>query len=141
MHYLTELEREALEGWMPAHAQVLAVARGRRTADGDPVWVLTSNGLIVVTFSTDGQQHLRARVQWTPPYSLYRLDLLDEATHALLRVVTHHRRHVLLAVSAPEARHFAAQARGLIVQSLRRPSRDRGALDGERAASVHAGVA
>jgi hypothetical protein len=122
MYSLTEIEREALDGWMSRDAQLLAVARGRSTADGQPVWLLMSTGLMVVQFSATGGQ-VRAHVQWTPPYSLYRLDLIDEAHHALLRMVTHHRRHVLLAVSTAEARVFATEVRALIQRTSRAPVR------------------
>ena len=124
MQSLTEHEREALDGWMPRDAQLLAVARGLRSTDGQPVWILTSNGLMVVMFTATPLGPVRARVQWTPPYSLYRLDLIDEAQHALLRMVTHHRRHVLLAVSTGEARTFAAEVRALIQRLSRAPTRN-----------------
>ena len=125
MQSLTEMERDALDGWIPRDAQLLAVVRGRFTADGQPAWLLTSNGLMVVMFTAISSGQIRAQVQWTPPYSLYRLDLTDEAPHALLRMVTHHRRHVLMAECSADARLFATEVRALIQRTSRAPVRTR----------------
>lgn len=114
MRDLIEAEREAIEGWLPAEARVLAVIRGAPTPDGHPVWFATSAGAMLATFTEVAPQRVRARVSWVLPYQMHRIDLLSESEQALMRLVSTTRSHVLRNVPEPAARRFAEAIHGVM---------------------------
>ncbi len=111
MRDLIDAEREALEGWLPSEARVLAVVRGAPAPEGHPVWFATTAGTMLAMFCEVEPQRVRARVSWILPYQMQRLDVLSESGQSLLRLITTTKRHLLRGVPEAEATRFAEQVR------------------------------
>lgn len=108
---LTEPERDAIDVWMPKGSSLLSYTRGRQTRDGNPVWVLTSVGILIATLTDEGSDRVRARAEWLPAEHLRRIDLDVDREFALVRVVTLTRRFVLYGIDRDSAVRFVALAR------------------------------
>ena len=82
---LTEAERDAIEVWIPKGASILAYARGRLTREGCPVWVLSTQGALIMTLNDAGFDQIKARAEWLPASHLRRIDLDVDREFTLVR--------------------------------------------------------
>ena len=110
---LTHEEYDAIEGWIPKSARMITHVRGRSTRTDRPLWVVTSEGVLVASLTEERAGQLRARVNWVPTSQLRRVDLIANDRVALLRVVTATRRFVLFGGEEPGVTRFAIFARAL----------------------------
>lgn len=123
---LSEAERDAVEGWLPKGARILAHTRGRPAGSDRPLWLVTSDGVLIASLSDETDGHLRARVNWVPLAHLRRVDLITNSTVALVRLLTPTRRFVLFGSDEDSATRFTVFARSLITpdrEGRQRPRR------------------
>lgn len=128
-HPLSEAERDAVEGWLPRSARILAHTRGRPSGSDRPLWLVTSDGVLIASLSEETDGHLRARVNWVPVAQLRRVDLITNSTLALVRLLTPTRRFVLFGSDEDSATRFTVFARALITddrEGRQRPRRPTG---------------
>lgn len=111
---LTEAERDAIEVWIPKGARMLAFTRGRLSHDGCPVWVLTTDGALILTLNNVGVDQVKARADWLPASHLRRIDLDLDGELALVRIVSASRRFVLYGIDRDSAVRFVAMTRAAI---------------------------
>lgn len=111
---LTEAEREAIEVWIPKGARMLAFTRGRLSHDGCPVWVITTDGALILTLHEVGFDKVKARADWLPASHLRRIDLDLDGELALVRIVSASRRFVLYGIDRDSAVRFVAMTRAAI---------------------------
>jgi hypothetical protein len=111
---LTEAERDAIEVWIPKGASILAFARGRLTREGCPVWVLSTQGALIMTLNDVGFDQIKARAEWLPASHLRRIDLDVDREFTLVRIVSASRRFVLYGIDRDSAVRFVAMTRAAI---------------------------
>ncbi len=111
---LSEAERDAIEGWLPKGARVLMHTRGRPSANDRPLWLVTSDGVLIASLTEEAHGQLRARVNWVPVAQLRRIDLIANGTLALVRLLTPTRRFVLFGSDEDSATRFTVFARALM---------------------------
>ncbi len=123
---LSEAEQDAVDGWLPKEARILAHIRGRPTGSDRPLWLVTSDGVLIASLSDATDGHLRARVNWVPVAQVRRVDLITNSTLALVRLLTPTRRFVLFGSDDESATRFTVSARSLITtdrEGRQRPRR------------------
>jgi len=111
---LSDAERDAVDGWLPKGARIVAHTRGRSAGSDRPLWLVTSEGVLIASLSEEADGHLRARVNWVPVAQLRRVDLITNSTVALVRLLTPTRRFVLFGSNEDSATRFTVFARSLI---------------------------
>lgn len=79
-----------------------------------PLWLVTSEGVLIASLAEEADGHLRARVNWVPVAQLRRVDLITNSTVALVRLLTPTRRFVLFGSDEDSATRFTVFARSLI---------------------------
>lgn len=117
---LSEAERDALEVWMPRSAHILAHVRGRPTREGQPVWIVASEGVIAAILSDEEPGHLRARVHGIPASKVRRIDALCHDGLAVVRLETLGRGFVLHANDQESATRFVALTQAIVQLATRR---------------------
>jgi Skp family chaperone for outer membrane proteins len=123
---LSEAERDAVDGWLPKGTRILAHTRGRPSGTDRPLWLVTSDGVLIASLSEEADRHLRARVNWVPLAQLRRVDLITNSTLALVRLLTPTRRFVLFGSDEDSATRFTVFARSLITADREGRQRPRG---------------
>jgi len=125
---LSEAERDAIDGWLPKGARMLMHARGRPSTNDRPLWLVTSEGVLIASLTEEAQGQLRARVNWVPVAQLRRVDLIANGTLALVRLLTPTRRFVLHGSDEDSATRFTVFVRALMTtdpEERQRPWRRR----------------